>query len=277
MKGTLLTVVGCRAGMPAPGQPSSGYLVATPTTTILLDCGPGVAGALSGLVPPAALDAVIVTHMHSDHCYDLLPLGKMLLGPGLPTAPASRRPDLLVPAGAGKTLRALNSLFPVGGSSTALDRVFDEAFAITEYDNDGDRFTVGDCEVTLVPTRHAVRCCGVRIDTAGTSLAYSGDSGYTDRLIDLAGDTDLFICEASLHEPDRTGHGHLSAREAGQLAHASGARHLLLTHFPNTEAARLEALREDAARHFSGPVSLARPNLTIELTPAPVAAKDTPC
>ena len=65
--------------MPASGQPSSGYLVASDAAKILLDCGPGIATALGAVAAPEELSAVIVSHLHLDHCYDLLPLGKSLL------------------------------------------------------------------------------------------------------------------------------------------------------------------------------------------------------
>ena len=65
--------------MPADGQASSAYLVSTGSTRLLLDCGPGALTALSAVTTPAALDGIIISHLHSDHCYDLLPLGKSLL------------------------------------------------------------------------------------------------------------------------------------------------------------------------------------------------------
>jgi ribonuclease BN (tRNA processing enzyme) len=70
-----LLVLGCHAGMPAGGQASSGYLVATSRCRVLLDCGPGVAAALSAHGGAGGLDAIVVTHLHPDHCYDLLPIG----------------------------------------------------------------------------------------------------------------------------------------------------------------------------------------------------------
>ena len=69
--------------MPANGQASSGYLVTTDTATLLLDCGPGVATALGAVTAPDQLSAVIVSHLHLDHCYDLLPVGKSLLSRGV--------------------------------------------------------------------------------------------------------------------------------------------------------------------------------------------------
>src|ERR1700745_1609327 len=78
-----VTILGCRSGMPADGQPSSGYLVTDGDAAILLDCGPVVATALTAVTAPHELSAVIVTHLHLDHCYDLLPLGKSLLARAL--------------------------------------------------------------------------------------------------------------------------------------------------------------------------------------------------
>ena len=75
-----LVVLGCCAGMPGGGQASSGYLVATSRCRILLDCGPGVAVALSAHGGAGGLDAIVVTHLHPDHCYDLLPIGTTLPG-----------------------------------------------------------------------------------------------------------------------------------------------------------------------------------------------------
>ena len=66
------------------------------------------------------------------------------------------------------------------------------------------------------------------------TLAYSGDSGPTDRLADVARDADLFICEATLERGELDGElrGHLSADEALEAYRASGAHRLLLTHRP---------------------------------------------
>jgi glyoxylase-like metal-dependent hydrolase (beta-lactamase superfamily II) len=136
-----LTILGCRSGMPADGEASSGYLVETGTQTLLLDCGPGVATVLSGLLPATAPDAVIISHLHMDHCYDLLPLGKTMLSAALeipvPGAVPVRDADLdpvplLVPLGAADALARLAALFPVS-TAPVLDRAFELAFSVREY------------------------------------------------------------------------------------------------------------------------------------------------
>jgi ribonuclease BN (tRNA processing enzyme) len=61
-------------------------------------------------------------------------------------------------------------------------------------------------------------------------LAYSGDTGPTPALVELARDADIFLCEATLNKPEGEPHGHLTAEEAREIAAAAGARRLLLTH-----------------------------------------------
>jgi ribonuclease BN (tRNA processing enzyme) len=75
---------------------------------------------------------------------------------------------------------------------------------------------------------------GFRVSANGSTLAYSADSGPTDALVSLARDADLFLCEATLQQPNPEGgiRGHLSAVEADDAFRASGAKRLLLTHRP---------------------------------------------
>ena len=74
----------------------------------------------------------------------------------------------------------------------------------------------------------------MRVSNEDRSLAYSGDTGPSERLAELARDVDLFVCEATLErgELDGTPRGHLAADEAIAAFEASGAKRLLLTHRP---------------------------------------------
>ena len=162
-----MTILGCRAGMPAGGQASSGYLVTSATTTVLLDCGPGVATALSSIAPAGQLDGVIISHLHADHCFDLLPVGKTVLSAKMRYPEPGAAPQswvdvdavpLHVPAGAASTLMRLAELFPVR-TAPVLDRVFELGFDVREY-QPGDIFTVGDLRISLLSRPGArFRCC----------------------------------------------------------------------------------------------------------------------
>jgi ribonuclease BN (tRNA processing enzyme) len=79
-----------------------------------------------------------------------------------------------------------------------------------------------------------VQTYGFRVSNTTRTLAYSGDSGPSERLSRLAEGVDLFLCEATLERGELDGEprGHLSADEAVAAYEASGAKRLLLTHRP---------------------------------------------
>lgn len=264
-----LTVLGNRSGMPRRGEPSSGYLLNADGTTVLFDCGPGIAHSLNA---PEMLDAVFISHLHTDHCYDILPIAKSIIAPHVSYPEAGAAPEvrgnpepipLLVPVGARPTLRTLQALFPVV-SSPALDRAIELAFDIREY-SAYDQIKVGDCLVTAFPARHVVTTCGFRVDSPAGTLAYTGDTGWTDALVELANGVDVLLCEATLRHADSGPHGHLSAREAGILATEANVDTLILTHFSSTEPSWLDALRADACAEFHGPVHIAKPGAEFAL------------
>jgi ribonuclease BN (tRNA processing enzyme) len=246
-----LVVLGCRAGMPAAGQASSGYLVATSRCRILLDCGPGVAAALSAHGGAGGLDAVIVTHLHPDHCYDLLLIGITLRSAGR-AAPL----PVYVPRGGRVLLHDLGGLFPLGPDPRQ-DIAFHHAFTIREY-LPGQVIDIGDCTVTMHQLRHVVANCGVRIHSGPATMAYTGDTGLAGELLELARDAGLLLAEATLASTDTSGWGHLCATDAARVA-AAGVGQLVLTHLGSADPQWAQARKTDATRVFPGPVHLARP------------------
>jgi ribonuclease BN (tRNA processing enzyme) len=253
--------------MPADGQPSSGYLVDTSAARILLDCGPGVATALSSLAEPDSLDAVVISHLHLDHCHDLLPLGKSLLSPLAHYPGAADEPDrppvelpllpLYVPVGATETLLTWASLLTVD-TIPLLDQVFNGAFELREY-NPGETHNVGDASLTFHELRHSKPNCGVRVTAPDGSVAYTGDTGVCDEITRLASGVDLLLAEASLEHTDHGTHGHLCATDAATAATAAGAGELVLTHFPSADETFLKARVAEAARLFPRRVTAAYP------------------
>lgn len=243
--------------MPADGGASSGYLVETGQSRVLLDCGPGIAVMLGNYVHASLLDAVVISHLHLDHCYDVLPIGKQAMRKAA-DAP-DRRIKLFVPKGARAKLDQLAALFPVK-TFPDLNRAFDLAYEVIEYER-GGTYALTDCSIELVPMVHTEPACGVRIESPTGSLAFTGDTGWNDNLVALAADVDIFLAESTLAEPDRTPHGHLSAGEVGRVAAAAGARSVVLTHFGSAQDQWQQARRDEVSAEFDGPVHLSRPGM----------------
>ena len=77
--GLRLTVLGSAAAWAErPGRPSSAYLIEHPEGAIVLDLGQGALNSVFGQRDPSTLDAVVISHEHSDHHVDLIPLRHLL-------------------------------------------------------------------------------------------------------------------------------------------------------------------------------------------------------
>jgi ribonuclease BN (tRNA processing enzyme) len=171
------------------------------------------------------LDAIAITHFHLDHWGDLVPWvwGTMWgLGQG------QDKPELWLPPGGREELAAFGTRF---GTPDMFMRVFEPH----EY-TEGEPFEAAGLELTATRLPHyTVQTFGFRVSNSTRTLAYSGDSGPSERLAKLAEDVDLFLCEATLDRGELDGEprGHLSAEEAVAAFEASGAKRLLLTHRPH--------------------------------------------
>src|SRR5215510_9551479 len=128
MSAMRLTVLGGAAAWPNPGQGCSSYLVSVGDSRVVVDCGPGTLPELRKHVDYQSVDAVIVSHCHSDHVLDLVPFRYGLLyGP----TPLTRRIELWLPPGGVEVLRRLASALN-GGED--VDSYWQRAFEIREYD-----------------------------------------------------------------------------------------------------------------------------------------------
>lgn len=222
-----LSVIGCSPAWPNPGGAHSGYLFERPTGRLLVDCGPGVLPRLRGQEGWPNVDAIAITHFHLDHWGDLVPWvwGAMYRWAG--TVAVANRPELWVHQGGRNVLEEFGERF-------GFRDMFDRAFTIREYLPD-EPFTAAGFEVTPMRLPHyTLETYGFRLAADGRTVAYSGDSGPSERLAELARGTDLFVCEATLARGVDDGplRGHLSAEEALAAADASGTRRVLLTHRP---------------------------------------------
>ena len=219
-----LIVVGCSPAWPNPGGAQSGYLIEEAGVRILLDCGPGVLAKLREREHWPVVDAIAITHFHLDHWGDLVP---WVWGAQFGPAHDLERPHLWLPPDGAQVLREI-------GQRLGRPDMFEAAFVVHEFER-GTPFTVGGVEVTALKVLHYdLDAYGFRVSANGTVLAYSGDSGPSDALEELARDADLFVCEATLEAPNPEGgtRGHLAADEAEAAFRRSGAKRLLLTHRP---------------------------------------------
>jgi ribonuclease BN (tRNA processing enzyme) len=118
--------------------------------------------------------------------------------------------------------------------------------------------------VTAGHVAHPVETFAFRFEHDGHSLTYSGDTGESPALVELAASADVLLCEAGFPDlPDLPPDLHLCGRQAGQHAARAGAGRLILTHLaPDCDPEQSLAA---AAGAFSGPASLAAPGQVLDL------------
>jgi ribonuclease BN (tRNA processing enzyme) len=258
-----LRVVGSSPAMPRPGSACSSYLLQAKAAAVVLDLGNGALAKLQLATGYTQVDAIVISHMHPDHFFDLVPLRY-----GLKYGPAPRTQPLplwLPPNGMEKLIEL--------GEYVSGDRggqFFDEVYSMREYDPD-QPLTIGGIRLRFRLTRHFITAFAIRAECGGASITYSADTAPCDAVVELAGGSSIFLCEAALGLDMEEGErGHSSAEEAGEMARRAGVARLVLTHY--STAYSPDALVAAAKHRFSGPVELAIDGLDLTV----ISGNETP-
>jgi ribonuclease BN (tRNA processing enzyme) len=249
---------------------SSGYLIEIGQRKILFDCGPGVCHRLlQAGIKPVEITDVFFSHLHYDHCLDLVRLLMTHWDQG-----AGRFPELNV-YGPEHTQRMTELIVGDDGifgpdirARTELGMSQDVFVArggtlprhgprpvVRELES-GERIDCGDFIVTVRSVLHAqpvLECFGLRLESGGRSIAYSGDAGPCAAMAKLASDCDVlihmchFLSGTALSEHmAKRNMGHL---ELADLGRSTRVRNLVVSHV--TEQMDVPGVRERVIREMS--------------------------
>ncbi|MEC4015135.1 MBL fold metallo-hydrolase [Streptomyces sp. H27-D2] len=248
-----LTVVGCSGSFPSAESACSSYLVEADGFRLLIDMGNGALGELQRHCGLYDLDAVLLSHLHADHCIDMC--GYFVVRYYRHDGGRAEAIPVYGPEGTEQRLNAAHADIPTEG---AMGEVFD--FRALKPGT----VSIGPFTVHVDRVRHPVEAYGFRIEQGGSTLVYSGDTGPCEALDKLAEGADLFLCEASFtYGKEDIPALHLNGREAGEYAARAGVGRLLLTHIPPWTDPRINL--RDAQAVFDGPVELAKAGASYEL------------
>lgn len=250
-----IRILGSGTCVPSLERSACSVLIQGSSQNLLVDAGPGTMHRLlqSGL-KINQVDGILLSHFHLDHCSELAPFLFATKYPNL-----SREKKLHIIGGAG--IRRLYE-----NINTAYDHTLDlpeGVVCMTELDEGGSPIThFNDFQIFYTRVNHKPESRAYRFQNSeGFSVVYSGDTDYSDNLIQLSRDADILICESAL--PDELkAPGHLTPSLAGEIASKANVKKLVLTHFyPECDDVDIE---QQCRKSYSGEVILARDLMKIE-------------
>lgn len=278
---TRVTLTGTGVPPPSPGRAGAGTLVQHGDVALQFDAGRATTLRLvEAGVTPGGLNALFLTHHHSDHCVDVADI--------VFARWIERAPDLTVVAPDGPLTafgQELTQLWRedlqirervTGRAPLHLDwRAFSAGESPTVVWESGD-VAVSSVLVEHPPVEPAV---AYRVDAAGTRVVISGDTRVCAAVENLAQDADLLVHEVALREAMPPGADesvyayHADAFELGAMAERSRVRAVALTHLlpaPRTgqeEQAFAQRLRDGG---FTGEILVGRDLMHFTAQPAGV-------
>jgi ribonuclease BN (tRNA processing enzyme) len=234
-----LRFVGCGDAFGSGGRNNTCFHVAGEHANFLIDCGASSLPAIKRLgIAREPIDLVLITHFHGDH-FAGLPF--LLLD-----AQFTRRTRPLVIAGPqGIETRLAQVMETLFEHSSKTKQRFDLS-VVALVPQATRRF--GAVNVTPFPVVHGDSggpFLGYRIEAEGRIVAYSADTEWTEALVPLAHDADLFIAEAYTY--DKAVKNHLSLATLETHLAEIGARRLILTHMSDDMLGRLDTIGHTAA------------------------------
>jgi ribonuclease BN (tRNA processing enzyme) len=189
-----VTILGTGDAFSSHGRFNSGYLIEAGGYRILMEAGPTILTALKrAAINPADIDLVLISHLHGDHFGGLPFLFlEYTYESRRRTRPAIAGPQHLER----HTMTLVRAMFP---GTDALDLVRKSRWTVLEP---GKRARFGPLRVVAIRTPHMKRykSLAFRIEIAGRTIVFSGDSGWTEGLVPFAAGADLFLCECTYFE-----------------------------------------------------------------------------
>jgi ribonuclease BN (tRNA processing enzyme) len=214
------------------------FYVSSENFRFLIDCGASslIAMKRSG-VDPSGVDLILISHLHGDH-FGGIPFFIL-------DGQFRRKTRPLIVAGppglVARVHQAMEVFFP--GSSRVQQKFAIEFLELTER----SKTTVGPLKVTPYSVVHASGDTpyALRIGFEDKGIAYSGDTEWTEALVEAAGGADLFICEAYYFEKKIK--YHLSYQTLMEHRKKLDCRRLVLYHMSEDMLQRLPGLEVEWA------------------------------
>jgi len=216
-----LTILGSGTCVPNKDRGPSGYLVETSSSKILLDCGSGTTWKLEKIgVDYLAIDHIFFSHLHPDHTGDLVPF---LFATKYSHFRERKKP--LNIWGSKGFIEFFDTLKKAYGHWIGPERL-----SCNELRGGSESFD--DFKITAVKVPHIESSQAYKIESQGKALVYSGDTDYSESLINLSYKCDLLIIECALSNESlkKKGLRHLTPNEVIKTVNEAQPEKVVVTH-----------------------------------------------
>lgn len=246
-----LIVLGSGTCVPSVERNAPGYYLGIGESHLLVDCGSGTVRQLERAGKSYRdIDEVYITHTHTDHVADLLPLLH-----ALSRTPGFRREkELRVVGPAGLKKYYKQHVRPIIRTPGTFQVVIEEI--TTELKRK-------DFQVLAGKTVHSARSTAYRFSRMGRSIVITGDCDYDESLVTFSRDADLLVIDCSFPKAKKSP-GHLSSQECGIVAARAGVKKVILSHIYPTDHPD-DLFIEECGAAFDGEVVLAEDLLEVDL------------
>lgn len=240
-----LTIIGYWGGYPGVDEASSCYLLEKNGYKLALDFGSGALSKIQKYTNVLELDAVILSHYHTDHVADIGVLQHILLVQSYIT---------------GHTKKV--KIYGHCENPLEFRRLDDEYTEAVEYDPN-NALKIGPFFIRFLRTKHPVPCFGMRITDGKSTIVYTGDSAYQDEWIKFSKGADLLLSECNYYKgQDGTAAGHMTSEDVGHIASEADVKEVILTHLPHF--GHHPQLLNETKEQFNGKIQLAKEGLIWE-------------
>lgn len=250
-----ITIVGSGTVVPRLPRRQSCVVVEAGGEMLVFDLGSGaVRGMLHADLDPFAVDRIFFTHFHPDHTVDVVPL---LFAFKYGAQEERSRPLYL--AGPEPFLRFWEAVTGVWGEFMLVQY----PAQISELPHECPTpLELPGCRLSWAPAEHRPESICYRLETGGATFVYTGDTEFSDSVVELASGAHTLLAECSFPD-DNPVPGHLTPSSAARIASEAGVERLVLTHvYPAAEQLDLVA---EVGRGFGGEVVVAEDGLRFTL------------
>jgi ribonuclease Z len=282
----VVTLLGTGSPTPTPDRFGPCVLVQAADQVLMFDAGRGVSIRMrQAKVQPAKLNALFLTHYHSDHTSGIPDIWLTRWIAYSENARATTPFNVIGPTGAKELMFHLEKAYAADIKIRMQDIPPKDpnGIAVTaqEFDRDGVVYDKGGVKVTAFEVDHgpaARPAYGYRIDHDGRSAVISGDTTYNENVAKYATGCDLLIHEVACARPElandvdflRIASHHTVPEMAGKVFAKARPKLVAYTHFILRSTAKVAAPTLDdviaqTRQTYDGPVELGEDLMSFEI------------